>query len=34
MSREFNVEQEELAKGIAEISAENIYREFMNKFFG
>lgn len=34
MSREFNVEQEELAKGIAEISAENIYREFMNRFFG
>lgn len=34
MSREFNVEQEELAKGIAEISAENIYRKFMNKFFG
>lgn len=34
MSREFNVEQEELAKGIAEISAENIYKEFMNRFFG
>ena len=34
MSREFNVEQEELAKGIAEISAENIYKEFMSRFFG
>lgn len=34
MSKEFNVEQEELAKGIAEISAKNIYKEFMNKFFG
>ncbi len=34
MSREFNVEQKELAKGIAEISVENIYREFMNRFFG
>lgn len=33
ISREFNVEQDELAKGIAEISAENIYREFMNRFF-
>lgn len=34
MSREFNVEQKELAKGIAEISAKNIYEEFMSRFFG
>lgn len=33
MSKEFNVEQEELAEKIAEISARNIQKEFMNRFF-